>query len=560
MYKYTILFILLFYIELSTQNQERPIANPENEGDSEKIMIIATKIELNNENLNINYEIRNNSQQEIWICDSIKALPRPIKDYEVFIDENDQTIIVRKRMDVPSSILYTLNPAGKYIRLCPGNKKSYSLLFPIPVNYVGIYMGMGRREDIIYATRLAIEIGYYVGDLPDLFYNGAIEDEKKSRDTDSTLRSSGTNELLRQRNEEIFIPHAYQRFKGEKVLRTIIENQRIPYTSQENRLEIGPPDLTNCTRVEIRYEPSILEYFYSYQSQHDMLNNEEIQYLQSEKTIILKEAKTIKDLADEIKQTKWSSDAGIVSNERKAYVYGYHDSSRTASFVLYDDRIIETEQKQRIGYSRHLESIKSQTPQILPFELRLQCAANMRNLWYRMREYEKAIKRNIGITEPTFLNVKRDKDNKDRQNIKDDNLDRIYTNMENTLKRLRLYYESAEKRRKELNSNKDFIYPIPSDWCETMEVAYYKDNMKIHICPSAKKGKCNYAMNPNCEPNSPGDMVLLFETKAGWNQHGGPELFTFDNHDPRGGCVLLNDGTVKFIRTEEELNALRWKR
>jgi hypothetical protein len=74
-------------------------------------------------------------------------------------------------------------------------------------------------------------------------------------------------------------------------------------------------------------------------------------------------------------------------------------------------------------------------------------------------------------------------------------------------------------------------------------------------------------MNPNCEPNSPPDMVLLFETKAGWNQHGGPELFTFDNHDPRGGCVLLNDGTVKFIRTEEELHqsrkgspsGLRWR-
>jgi hypothetical protein len=32
----------------------------------------------------------------------------------------------------------------------------------------------------------------------------------------------------------------------------------------------------------------------------------------------------------------------------------------------------------------------------------------------------------------------------------------------------------------------------------------------------------------------------------------GPDLFTFDNHDPKGGCVLLNDGTVKFIRTKEE--------
>jgi hypothetical protein len=36
-------------------------------------------------------------------------------------------------------------------------------------------------------------------------------------------------------------------------------------------------------------------------------------------------------------------------------------------------------------------------------------------------------------------------------------------------------------------------------------------------------------------------------------------LFTFDNHEPRGGCVLLNNGTVKFIRTKEELEKLRWK-
>jgi hypothetical protein len=86
-----------------------------------------------------------------------------------------------------------------------------------------------------------------------------------------------------------------------------------------------------------------------------------------------------------------------------------------------------------------------------------------------------------------------------------------------------------------------------------------KYKMSYFRCPSAGEGKCNYAMNPNCKPDSPSDMMLLFETKAGWNQHGGPELFTFDNHDPKGGCVLLNDGTVKFIRTPEELRQLRWK-
>ena len=83
---------------------------------------------------------------------------------------------------------------------------------------------------------------------------------------------------------------------------------------------------------------------------------------------------------------------------------------------------------------------------------------------------------------------------------------------------------------------------------------YIRDHKPVSIL-----GRCHYAVNPNCEPDSAGDVVLLFETKAGWNQHGGPELFAFDNHDPKGGCVLLNDGTVKFIRTPAELQALRWK-
>jgi len=59
-------------------------------------------------------------------------------------------------------------------------------------------------------------------------------------------------------------------------------------------------------------------------------------------------------------------------------------------------------------------------------------------------------------------------------------------------------------------------------------------------------------------------------TSSGGNvlsEYGGPELLTFDNNESRGGCVLLNDGTLKFIRTpvlsevegKEELHSLRWK-
>jgi hypothetical protein len=112
-------------------------------------------------------------------------------------------------------------------------------------------------------------------------------------------------------------------------------------------------------------------------------------------------------------------------------------------------------------------------------------------------------------------------------------------------------------------------YPAADGWCDITlnqrlrrygaSPEFTRHAEGLFQCPGAGEGKCHYAMNPNCQRDSQPDTVLLFETKAGWNQHGGPELFTFDNHEPRGGCVLLNDGTVKFIRSEEELRQLRWK-
>ncbi len=103
-------------------------------------------------------------------------------------------------------------------------------------------------------------------------------------------------------------------------------------------------------------------------------------------------------------------------------------------------------------------------------------------------------------------------------------------------------------------------FPVPSAWCDTMiqsgQMAYLPTALQ---CPAVYNGRCHYAMNVDCVPESPPDTVLLFETTAGWNQHGGPELFTLDNHDPRGGCVILRDGTLMFIRAEEGLKQLRWK-
>ena len=106
----------------------------------------------------------------------------------------------------------------------------------------------------------------------------------------------------------------------------------------------------------------------------------------------------------------------------------------------------------------------------------------------------------------------------------------------------------------------DDEYPTPDKWCDLM-MEHVDVGERAFICPSAKKSgseeKSHYAINPKAEPNSPNDVVLLFETKGGWNQYGGKELLTTENHE--NGCnIVFNDGSAKFIKTED-VNSLRWE-
>ncbi len=143
----------------------------------------------------------------------------------------------------------------------------------------------------------------------------------------------------------------------------------------------------------------------------------------------------------------------------------------------------------------------------------------------------------------------------------------------------------------------DGLYPSADKWCDLL-IKYKGVKKRKFICLSADSGMysttdpideanfpadvifhreyndiggqilfmysvdwCHYAINPNAKPSSPGDMVLLFETKRGWNQFGGPEILSDENHldkDRKGCNVLFNDGNVKFIKPKN-LKKLKWK-
>ena len=105
-------------------------------------------------------------------------------------------------------------------------------------------------------------------------------------------------------------------------------------------------------------------------------------------------------------------------------------------------------------------------------------------------------------------------------------------------------------------------YPAANEWCDL--IIKNDNNTKgwFLCCESSNINreppyKCSYAINPKAEPNSASDVVLLFETKEGWNQFGGPELMTFDNHYRKGCNVLFNDGRVKFIKPKQK-DKLKW--
>ncbi len=114
-------------------------------------------------------------------------------------------------------------------------------------------------------------------------------------------------------------------------------------------------------------------------------------------------------------------------------------------------------------------------------------------------------------------------------------------------------------------------YPEPNQWCDLL-IKYGEMNERHFVCPSLifscydkevfvrprpQIGSCYYAMNPYCQPNSPPDTVLLFETNKGWNQFGGLELLSTDNHSGHGCNICFNDGHTSF--EQGDFTKLKWK-
>ena len=106
----------------------------------------------------------------------------------------------------------------------------------------------------------------------------------------------------------------------------------------------------------------------------------------------------------------------------------------------------------------------------------------------------------------------------------------------------------------------DDKYPIADKWCDLL-IEHAEVTPKSFRCKGAPEGPCNYAMNINVEKMSIAsqpDMVLLFETTPGWNQVGGSEILTTENHQGEGCNILFVDGHIQFVKTKG-LQNLKWE-
>jgi hypothetical protein len=107
-------------------------------------------------------------------------------------------------------------------------------------------------------------------------------------------------------------------------------------------------------------------------------------------------------------------------------------------------------------------------------------------------------------------------------------------------------------------ASNDGKFPPADKWCDVLVENLPNAKDEWFRCPAVGDGRCHYAMNSNAEPNSPPDTVLLFESKPGWNQFGGPELLTTDHHRGKGCNVTFVGTGAQFVK-KDQLGDLKWK-
>ena len=218
------------------------------QNDLEAVMIVLTKLEVTDRTLELHYKIKNGSDHNVWVCDSLEVVSQ--FRFEVYLAEDNETLLIRRRFDVPTQLYWDAPPTSRYVRLSPGEERAESISLTLPV--LPRRMFTAERPTAEYATRLALEIGFYNEDLPGMI-RGILEVADKlyyaNLDLDNCDPSiieryfrgisvaryygglSSFNKYHPDVSEHILISYYCPVLKDEQVLRLALDDVSIPCKS-----------------------------------------------------------------------------------------------------------------------------------------------------------------------------------------------------------------------------------------------------------------------------------------------------------------------------------------
>jgi hypothetical protein len=169
-------------------------------------------LDVNVPTLELRYKIINNSDQDVWICDSVEWIE---DEFEMYLEDDDQILLIRRRLNVPSLLIHYIRPEGWYTHLRAGKEHDKSFSINLPVHNNWIFEPRLEKQGIMDARRLIVEIGYHTKNLAKMILDSQESDEDPNM------------------IEKIGIPYLIPLGEGEHVLRITVNGVLIPYEGTE---------------------------------------------------------------------------------------------------------------------------------------------------------------------------------------------------------------------------------------------------------------------------------------------------------------------------------------
>ena len=152
---------------LPDQNDVEPVIIALTRLDVNDLILDANNLllDVNDQTLELRYKIINLSERDIWICKNIKIYETGYKE-EVYLDNDNKTLLIRRRLNVPTFVVWSFQPVSTYVRLRTDKEWTETLSLNLPINSVRLFKPKLPESGIKYTRRLIVEIGYYTKDLP----------------------------------------------------------------------------------------------------------------------------------------------------------------------------------------------------------------------------------------------------------------------------------------------------------------------------------------------------------------------------------------------------------